>query len=134
MSTKRNSNNFLAFAIILLALSILYGVSSIDNRNDGSDNRSYETTEYAKEPAEKEKALPVKSESAGSIEEKINIVAKEFRCACEGCGELQLIVCKCDMPRGAVEEKQFIRENLEKGLKVDEVIRLVEKKYGYRNT
>ena len=36
------------------------------------------------------------------------------------------------MPRGAKEEKDFIRKNLQQGLGVDEVITLVEKEYGHR--
>ena len=43
-----------------------------------------------------------------------------------------MIDCTCDMPRGAKEEKDFIRRNLQKGLSVDEVITPVEKAYGHR--
>ncbi len=65
---------------------------------------------------------------------QILLVASEFRCACGGCGELPLIECECDMPRGAQEEKRFIRKRLEKGLSVEQVIQWVEKKYGNRIT
>ncbi len=63
---------------------------------------------------------------------RILLVASEFRCACDGCGELPLIECECDMPRGALEEKRFIRKKLEKGLSVEQVIQLVEKKYAHK--
>jgi len=63
---------------------------------------------------------------------QVQLVAANFRCACGGCGELFLIDCTCDMPRGAKEEKDFIRRNLQQGLSVDEVITLVEKEYGHR--
>jgi hypothetical protein len=63
---------------------------------------------------------------------QVQLVAANFRCACGGCGELFLIDCTCDMPRGAKEEKDFIRKNLQQGLSVDEVITLVEKEYGHR--
>jgi hypothetical protein len=63
---------------------------------------------------------------------QVRLVAANFRCACGGCGELFLIDCTCDMPRGAKEEKDFIRTNLQQGLSVDEVITLVEKEYGHR--
>ena len=63
---------------------------------------------------------------------QVQLVAANFRCACGGCGELFLIDCTCDMPRGAKEEKDFIRKNLQQGLHVDEVITLVEKEYGHR--
>lgn len=71
--------------------------------------------------------------AAGSeIVGQVQLVAANFRCACGGCGELFLIDCTCDMPRGAKEEKDFIRRNLQQGLTVDEVITLVEKEYGHR--
>jgi hypothetical protein len=73
-------------------------------------------------------ALGTNSAIAGHVQ----LVAANFRCACGGCGELFLIDCTCDMPRGAKEEKDFIRRNLQQGLSVDEVITLVEKEYGHR--
>ena len=63
---------------------------------------------------------------------QVRLVAANFRCACGQCGELFLIDCTCDMPRGAKEEKDFIRKNLQQGLNVDEVITLVENEYGHR--
>jgi hypothetical protein len=38
------------------------------------------------------------------------------------------------MPRGALEEKAFIREKLREGFTIDQVIQLVEGKYGLRIT
>mgnify|MGYP003565157672 CR=1 FL=1 len=67
-----------------------------------------------------------------SIEDQVRQVAVNFKCACGGCGELPLAECQCDMPKGAVEEKNFIRKKLTEGYKVPQVIELVEKKYGLR--
>lgn len=72
--------------------------------------------------------------STGALDEQVRLVASNFSCACEGCGELPLVECTCDMPRGAVEEKEFIRNKLKEKLSVDQVIQLVDKKYGYRKT
>ena len=72
------------------------------------------------------------STNDSALESQVQLVAANFRCACGGCGELFLIDCTCDMPRGAKEEKEFIRQNLQQGLSVDEVITLVEKEYGHR--
>ncbi|MCK5418711.1 MAG: NAD-dependent epimerase/dehydratase family protein, partial [Desulfobacterales bacterium] len=44
---------------------------------------------------------------------QVRLVTANFKCACGGCGELFLIDCTCDMPRGAKEEKDFIRKNLQ---------------------
>ncbi len=72
--------------------------------------------------------------STGGLEEQVRLVASNFSCACGGCGELPLVECTCDMPRGSVEEKEFIRNKLKEKLSVDQVIQLVDKKYGYRKT
>lgn len=63
---------------------------------------------------------------------KVAAVARNFKCACGGCGELPLETCTCDMPRGSVEEKKFIREKLAEGLTVEQVIEALDKKYGHR--
>jgi hypothetical protein len=65
-------------------------------------------------------------------EAKVIAVAKNFKCACGGCGELPLETCQCDMPKGAVEEKNFIREKLAEGFTVEQVIEQLNKKYGHR--
>lgn len=67
-----------------------------------------------------------------SIEKQVLQVASNFKCACGGCGELPLVECTCDMPRGALEEKAFIRQELMAGHSVEQVIQLVEGKYGLR--
>ena len=67
-----------------------------------------------------------------AVEGQIGLVAANFRCACGGCGELFLVDCTCDMPKGAVETKAFIRNKLGQGLSVDQVIQLVDKQYGHR--
>ena len=72
------------------------------------------------------------SSKNSDLEGQVRLVTANFRCACGGCGELFLIDCTCDMPRGAKEEKDFIRSNLQQGLSVDEVVTLVEKEYGHR--
>jgi hypothetical protein len=74
------------------------------------------------------------STNDSAIESQVQLVAANFRCACGGCGELFLIDCSCDMPKGAVEEKAFIRDQLQQDLSVDQVIQLVDKKYGHRIT
>ena len=72
------------------------------------------------------------STATNSIEDQVRQVAVNFKCACGGCGELPLAECQCDMPKGAVEEKRFIREKLTEGYTVPQVIELVDKKYGLR--
>ena len=67
-----------------------------------------------------------------SFEKQVQSVSSEFKCACGGCGELPLIICDCDMPKGAIEEKAFIRKMLQEGFSVDRIIRLVDEKYGYK--
>ena len=65
---------------------------------------------------------------------RVQLVASRFRCACGGCGELPLDECTCDMPKGAVEEKNFIRNKLKQGLTIDQVVKAVDEKYGHLKT
>jgi len=74
---------------------------------------------------------PSSSRLDGSIEYRVQQVAANFKCACGGCGEQPLDECACDMPRGAREEKDFIRKKLRDGLTVDQVVQLVNDKYGH---
>jgi hypothetical protein len=76
---------------------------------------------------------PAVSASLANVDEpKVLEVARNFKCACGGCGELPLDTCDCDMPNGALGEKTFIREKLGEGLSVQQVIEFVNKKYGHR--
>ena len=72
-------------------------------------------------------------QSSNSIHDdaKVQLVATRFRCACGGCGELPLDECTCDMPNGAVEEKNFIRKKLKQGLTIDQAVKAVNEKYGH---
>lgn len=73
------------------------------------------------------------STSAINVDEsQVIAVAKNFKCACGGCGELPLATCQCEMPKGSVEEKRFIREKLAEGFTVEQVIELLNKEYGHR--
>lgn len=65
-------------------------------------------------------------------EAQVIAVAKNFKCACGKCGELPLATCNCEMPMGSVEEKRFIRDKLGEGYTTDQVIELLDKKYGHR--
>jgi hypothetical protein len=76
--------------------------------------------------------VPPRISTNGVDEADVIAVARNFKCACGGCGELPLETCECDMPKGSVEEKKFIREQLAEGLTVEQVIELLDKKYGHR--
>ncbi len=86
---------------------------------------------------EKPSSMSLSSVSYGISTNKVDeasviAVAKNFICACGGCGEQPLETCTCDMPKGSVEEKNFIRKYLAEGMTVEQVIELVDEKYGYR--
>jgi cytochrome c-type biogenesis protein CcmH/NrfF len=66
------------------------------------------------------------------LETKVALVTAEFRCACGKCGGPPLSECSCGQPKGAREEKAFIRKKLLEGLSVEEVIQLMERTYGHR--
>ena len=87
-------------------------------------------------PAASTKSGSAISQSASgnndNLENQVRLVVANFRCACGQCGELFLIDCTCDMPRGAVEEKNFVRNKLRQGMTVDQVINLMDKEYGHK--
>jgi cytochrome c-type biogenesis protein CcmH/NrfF len=96
----------------------------------------YEKTSYSSGPKLSPATViqPVAAPAAGPLESEVLQVASNFRCACGECGELPLAECTCTTPRGAVEEKAFIRGKLKEGLSAAQVIELVDKKYGHRMT
>lgn len=68
-------------------------------------------------------SAPVLTSSMVEVDEaQVVAVARNFKCACGGCGELPLATCQCEMPKGSVEEKRFIREKLAEGFTVEQVI------------
>jgi len=71
----------------------------------------------------------IQSSKIVNSDTRVLLVASRFKCACGGCGELPLDECTCDMPRGAVEEKNFIHKKLQQGLTVDQVVKAVNEKY-----
>jgi uncharacterized membrane protein YvbJ len=78
-------------------------------------------------------AAVVTSRPAAKVDEaQVIAVARNFKCACGGCGELPLATCQCEMPKGSVEEKRFIREKLAEGFTVEQVIEQLDKRYGHR--
>ncbi len=85
-----------------------------------------------KPPQISSSAIPYTTPASGVDEDQVYAVAQNFICACGGCGEEPLETCACDMPKGSVEEKNYIRAKLAEGLTVEQVIELVDKKYGHR--
>lgn len=91
------------------------------------------TTFFKEESRSRLSSSPVPISRSVKVDEaQVMAVAKNFKCACGGCGELPLATCNCDMPKGSVEEKNFIREKLVEGFSVEQVIELLDKKYGHR--
>jgi hypothetical protein len=58
----------------------------------------------------------------------VNDIASKFVCSCGNCGEEPLETCTCPT---AKEERGFIKEQLDKGLKSDEIVIAVANKYGW---
>ena len=149
-SQQQKPNQFIIVVVIGVVISALYVWSYMKPQNQEYNSRNTVTREINQKANQDSqfktvgKDTPantannttkqVVKQDTGSIDERVMQVARNFRCACGGCGELQLATCQCDMPRGAEEEKAFIRYNLKDGLTVDRVIQLVDKKYGHRNT
>ncbi len=121
---KKNSTNpsfqtiFIYIALFLIAIFLVKQIMTVSK--EGNLSRLSSTSFSSRIPQN------------GVDEADVFAVAKNFICACGKCGEQPLETCTCDMPKGSVEEKNFIRKNLAQGLTVDQVIELVDEKYGYR--
>ena len=145
-SQQQKPNQFIIVVIIGVVISALYIGNYMMSQNQEKNNRNIvpqATNQKANQDSQFKtvgKDAPgntagkVVKQDTGSIDERVMQVARNFRCACGGCGELQLATCQCDMPSGAEEERAFIRYNLKDGLTVDQVIEMVDNKYGHRNT
>lgn len=57
-------------------------------------------------------------------------IEKMFVCPCGNCGELELEVCACEGPGGALEMKTTIARMLRSGSNVDEIVAVVTTQFG----
>lgn len=121
---RRSSGPSFKSIAILIGIIFLFGILAEMGTTLFKQDRSSQAPSSS---------APIRQSFVGRVDEaQVIAVARNFICACEGCGEKPLASCECDMPRGAVEEKNFIREKLSEGLTVEQVIELVDKKYGHR--
>ena len=100
----------IVFAVGLVLKTVIFPSASVSNRSGSIQTAASE--------APWDSSLNSK---------EVLLVAAQFKCACGGCGELPLDECLCDMPRGAKEEKTFIRDKLLEGLNVAQVTDLLDK-------
>lgn len=62
------------------------------------------------------------------IEATVKEVASQFVCSCGTCGEEPLDVCSCNT---AVQERQFIRNAVQSGQTVDQIVTAVNSTFGW---
>lgn len=75
------------------------------------------------------KDLPIELKSNNAvIEAKVYDLASKFVCSCGSCNEEPLESCLCPT---AVEERQFIRDYLEKNQNADDIVIALANKYGW---
>ncbi len=98
-------------AAILLGMFLTYSIVDSDSHNSNLHGR---------------KVIESKNTNP-FIEAKVYDIASKFVCGCKGCNEDPLDECKCDF---AMEERQFIRNALERKEKEEDIIKAVNKKYG----
>ncbi len=63
-----------------------------------------------------------------AIESQVYAIASKFVCSCQSCNQLPLESCKCGI---AVEERQFIREQLERNQKPNDIVVALANQYGW---
>jgi cytochrome c-type biogenesis protein CcmH/NrfF len=110
-----------SYAVVIGIIAVVVAAGLVLKMVTSSPSRQYDTEKvYQSSPG------------GGQLEDQVVLVASNFKCACGGCGELPLAECQCDMARGALEEKAFIRAKLQEGFSVDQVIQMVDETYGLR--
>lgn len=72
-------------------------------------------------PAESKSLNPV-------VETKALEIASKFVCSCGSCGEQSLESCKCAR---AIEERQFVRDYLERKAKPEDIVVALANRYGF---
>lgn len=97
-------------AVIIISYFV---VTLIDSRND--------TNTSAVRTIEMKSANP-------AVEANVYEIASKFVCSCGTCGEESLEKCTCTR---AVEERQFIRDYLEKNGKQEDIVVALANRYGY---
>ena len=76
-----------------------------------------------------EDLYPTESKSSNPVvEAKVFEIASKFVCSCGSCGEQSLEKCKCAT---AVEERQFVRDYLERKSKPEDIVVALADRYGY---
>lgn len=101
---------FIALAVLFIVIGIVAVVNSLS-----------EKSEVAQYPTETKSSNPV-------VEAKVFEIASKFVCSCGSCNEESLEKCKCAI---AVEEREFVRDYLEKKGKPEDIIAALANKYGY---
>jgi len=134
-AVQQKQSNFWMITTII-AVVLLVGVSAktmFSPRENARSITPIQSTTAQPITIQPKTVVPIAATLATNAgEDPVLQVAVNFKCACGGCGELPLAECQCDMPKGAVEEKSFIRTKLAEGNTVPEVIELVDQEYGHR--
>ena len=102
----------LLIAVGVLLISII-SVALLKNWLEKDDNVSY--------PPESKSSNPV-------VEAKVFEISSKFVCSCGSCGEQSLEACKCGT---AVEERQFVRDYLERKSRPEDIVVALADRYGY---
>ncbi|MGK9368369.1 double zinc ribbon domain-containing protein [Melioribacter sp. Ez-97] len=123
---EKNANS----SDIIMALANKYGYlkSEYAKSYNVDKSRVWNTTEI-KYPSSPAKGINASAQSATFAD--INNIYSAFNCPCGQCGIDELKDCNCNHPNGATEVKRFIRDKIaENKYSVDQIIELVDKRYG----
>jgi len=107
-------SSFSKYPILLIIGGLISLFIFIDNNDKETPTREYS---------------PVQPTSQNfSLERKVREVASKFACSCGTCGEEALETCTCGT---AEQERSLIRQELQSGKSVSEVITIVNARYGH---
>lgn len=116
-TNKKYTGKTIGFKPLLITIGVLF----ISITLVAVVNKWFLNNEEDRYPTEAKSANPI-------VEASVLEIAAKFVCSCGSCNEESLEICKCGR---AVEERQFIRDYVERNQKKEEIVFALASKYGF---
>ncbi|MCB2141353.1 hypothetical protein KQH29_00255 [bacterium] len=119
--------------ILLMMFALVVGISTgLKLRTPNSQQETMVSSGQARTDLPGYLSDPANHQTHDPLWPRISEVAGHFLCGCGQCGDMTLVECICDMPNGGIREKAYIREQLVSGVPVQDVVTLVQERFGRR--
>jgi len=132
-SADTTRNKYTLVAVVLVTFALAVGITT-GRKLQPAPGSSESTAAHSHAESDVPGYIsdPANHQTHDPLWPQIKEVAQHFLCGCGDCGDMHLVECTCDMPNGGIQEKGFIRQQLLAGQSVDQVIAMVDEKFGRR--